>query len=67
MNQETTGVQWNRFLDRVKERWAKLTDDELGRLGDRDELVGVVQRRYGLTKQEAEQQVQAFENSFRFG
>jgi uncharacterized protein YjbJ (UPF0337 family) len=67
MKQDTTDVQWNRFLDRVKDRWEKLTNDDLDRLAGRDELLGVVQQRYGVTKEEALQQVRAFENAYGSG
>jgi uncharacterized protein YjbJ (UPF0337 family) len=67
MKQDTTDVQWNRFLDRVKDRWEKLTNDDLDRLAGRDELLGVVQQRYGVTQEEALQQVRAFENAYGSG
>jgi uncharacterized protein YjbJ (UPF0337 family) len=51
----------------VKDRWEKLTNDDLDRLAGRDELLGVVQQRYGVTKEEALQQVRAFENAYGSG
>ena len=43
---------------RVKEQWGKLTDDELDEIeGKRDQLVGKIQKQYGLSKEEAERQV----------
>jgi uncharacterized protein YjbJ (UPF0337 family) len=64
MNQDTTASEWNQFLQRVKDRWDQLTDDDLDQLGGRDELVGVVQHRYGVTTNEAEHQVRAFEDTY---
>ncbi len=45
-----------------KSEWGKLTDDDLDVLtGHRDYLVGKIQERYGIAKQEAERQVDRFE------
>jgi uncharacterized protein YjbJ (UPF0337 family) len=42
----------------VKEKWGKLTDDDLTVInGKQDQLVGRVQERYGIAKDEAERQV----------
>ena len=43
---------------RVKQQWAKLTDKDLARLsGKTDELAGVLQRRYGYGKVQAEMEI----------
>jgi uncharacterized protein YjbJ (UPF0337 family) len=42
----------------VKEQWGKLTDDDLTVInGKQDQLVGRIQERYGVAKDEAERQV----------
>jgi uncharacterized protein YjbJ (UPF0337 family) len=42
----------------VKERWGKLTDDDLNVIGGKkDQLVGHIQERYGIAKDEAQKQV----------
>lgn len=42
----------------IKERWGKLTDDDIDVInGQRDQLIGVVQERYGMAKEEAQRQV----------
>jgi uncharacterized protein YjbJ (UPF0337 family) len=47
----------------LRERWGKLTDDELDQLsGQRDKLVGKIQERYGCAKDDAEKQVREWEN-----
>ena len=49
---------WKRLSGSVRERWGELTDDEVAELeGDRDRLVGKVQQSYGITRAEAEEQV----------
>jgi uncharacterized protein YjbJ (UPF0337 family) len=67
MDQDTTDAEWNQFLDRVKERWGRLTVDDLDQLGGRDELVAAVEQRYGVTKHEAAQQVRSFEDTYHCG
>jgi uncharacterized protein YjbJ (UPF0337 family) len=44
---------------RAKQRWGKLTDDDLDVIeGRREELIGRLQTRYGIAKEEAERQVE---------
>ncbi|HEY6565633.1 MAG TPA: CsbD family protein [Pirellulaceae bacterium] len=63
MNWDTIAGNWKQFQGRVKERWGKLTDNELDQIsGRRDQLVGVLQSRYGMTKEAVEDQVRAFES-----
>jgi uncharacterized protein YjbJ (UPF0337 family) len=57
---------WNHFKGRVKEQWGKLTDDDVDVIaGKRDQLVGKIQESYGITKDEAEKQVELFGGAFR--
>jgi uncharacterized protein YjbJ (UPF0337 family) len=45
----------------MKQRWAKLTDDDITFMsGSRDQFVGRLQERYGIAKEEAEKQVEAW-------
>ncbi len=49
---------WNQTKGAVKEQWGKLTDDDLLEIeGRRDQLVGKIQTRYGVTHEQAEAQV----------
>jgi len=58
MNWEQVEGKWDEVKGNVKSKWAKLTDDDLGQLsGKKDQLVGVIQQRYGVLKDEAENQV----------
>src|SRR5512139_2031287 len=53
---------WKQFKGKVKQQWGKLTDDHLDVIaGKRDELVGKIQESYGITKDEAEKQIEDFE------
>jgi uncharacterized protein YjbJ (UPF0337 family) len=64
MNWDTIRGQWKQFRGNVKEQWGKLTDDDLDRIeGKRDQLVGAIQERYGIARDEAERQLAQFESS----
>lgn len=53
---------WNQTKGAVKEQWGKLTDDDLLEIeGRRDQLVGKIQTRYGITREQAERQVRSWE------
>lgn len=55
---------WNQTKGAVKEQWGKLTDDDLLAIeGQRDQLVGKIQARYGISKDEAEAQVGTWEKT----
>jgi uncharacterized protein YjbJ (UPF0337 family) len=59
MNSDTLAGQWKQAKGAIKEQWGKLTDDDLKVIeGNRDQLVGRIQERYGLTREVAEQQVE---------
>ncbi len=58
MNWDVIEGKWKQFAGSAKERWGKLTDDDLDQIeGKRDQLVGKVQEKYGLAREEAEKQV----------
>lgn len=55
---------WKQFKGKVKETWGELTDDELDQIaGKRDILLGKIQERYGIAKDEAEKRVKEFETT----
>ena len=58
MNWDEMAGEWNQVKGLVKERWGRLTDDDLAVInGKRDLLVGKLQEKYGLTKEKAEEQI----------
>ncbi len=64
MNQDQMKGDWKQLKGRVKEQWGKLTDDDLTQVdGQRDQLVGKLQEKYGIAKEEAQKQVKEFEGA----
>ncbi len=62
MNWDIAEGNWKQFKGKVRARWGKLTDDHLDVIGGkRVELMGKLQEAYGITKDEAEQQIKGFE------
>jgi uncharacterized protein YjbJ (UPF0337 family) len=61
MNWSQVEGQWKQVKAQVKGKWAKLSDDDLKNLSSKkDDLVGKIQERYGILKDEAEKQVDTF-------
>ena len=61
MNNDILAGKWKQFRGAAKEKWGKLTDDELDQIDGRvDRLVGKVQERYGRDRKEAEREVKEF-------
>lgn len=64
MNWDIAKGQWKQFRGQVEEQWGNLTDDDLDKIeGKRDQLLGAVQKRYGIARDEAEKQISKFENT----
>ena len=61
MNWDTIEGNWKVYSGRVKERWGKLTDDDLDVIqGKRDQLEGRLQKAYGLAREDARREVEEF-------
>jgi uncharacterized protein YjbJ (UPF0337 family) len=61
MNSDQLEGKWKQAKGEVREKWGKLTDDDIHVVaGRREQLIGRVQERYGLAKEEATRQVDAF-------
>lgn len=66
MNWDVIEGNWKQLKGVVKEQWGKLTDDHLDKIsGKRDQLSGHIQEAYGVSKDEAEKQIKAFEDRNR--
>jgi uncharacterized protein YjbJ (UPF0337 family) len=62
MNWDQIQGGWKQLTGQAKAQWGKLTDDDLTVVdGRRDQLAGKIQERYGVTKENAEKQIGAWE------
>ena len=63
MNNDRIAGQWKQLSGKIKEKWGKLTDDDLAQAnGNSEYLAGKIQERYGIAKDVADQQVKEFQN-----
>jgi uncharacterized protein YjbJ (UPF0337 family) len=64
MNWNQAAGNWKQIKGKVKEKWGKLTDDDLAYVdGKRDQLLGRIQERYGIQKEAAEKQLKEWESA----
>ena len=63
MNWDRIKGSWTEYKGKAKQQWGKLTDDDLDVIdGKREELAGKIQNRYGIAKDEAERQIDEWQN-----
>ena len=61
MNKLETKGDWNIIKGKLKQKWAKLTDNDLQYIdGKHDELVGRIQKRTGETREAVEKAIKEF-------
>jgi len=61
LNWDEVSGRWKQFTGKARQNWGKLTDDDLAvAAGRREELVGKIQERYGISKDEANRQVDSW-------
>ena len=59
MNQDILAGKWKQMRGELRTWWGKLTDDDFERIGgQKDKLIGLLQERYGYTREQAEQEVE---------
>ncbi|WP_237226223.1 CsbD family protein [Rubinisphaera sp. JC750] len=64
MNWDQIEGQWKQVKGQAQQKWGKLTNDDLDVVaGKKEELIGRVQERYGLARDEAEKQVGEFKSN----
>ena len=57
MNKDVFEGKWKELRGQAKEWWGKLTDDDLERVGGKyDQLVGLIQEKYGYTRERVEKE-----------
>ena len=61
MNSNTLGGDWKQLKGKIKEKWGKLTDDDLTVIeGKAEQLAGKIQERYGVAQDNAKKQADEF-------
>jgi len=61
MNWDQIEGKWKQVTGSAKQKWGRLTDDDLAFInGSKDKFLGRLQARYGLSKEEAQNQVEAW-------
>jgi uncharacterized protein YjbJ (UPF0337 family) len=61
MNWDQIQGNWKQFTGKVRQKWGKLTDNDLEVVaGKRDQLAGILQKRYGYAKEQAEKELDEF-------
>jgi len=61
MNEDIIKGEWKAIKGKLKEEWGKLTDDDILQInGSAEKLEGLIQRKYGLEKEQTAQDVMEF-------
>jgi len=61
MNKDIIKGKWHEIKGKLKNQWGKLTDDEITQIhGSYEELEGILQKKYGYQKDQAEKEIQTF-------
>ena len=65
MNSDILKGKWTEMKGKVKEQWGKLTDDDLDKIeGRSDQMIGLLQQRYGYAREKAEEEYERFTSTF---
>ncbi|MDX1676854.1 CsbD family protein [Arsukibacterium sp.] len=57
MNSDIAEGKWRQLKGTVKEKWGKLTEDDIKQVdGNLDKFIGVMQERYGMSREQAEKE-----------
>lgn len=64
MNWDRIEGNWKQLKGKVREKWGKLSDDHIDVVaGKRDKLIGRIQEAYGITRDEANRQIDEFSHA----
>lgn len=59
--------KWKQAKGEAQKQWGKLTDNDLAQVeGDREKLLGKIQERYGMTKEEANREIDEWADRIKF-
>ncbi|MGE3318226.1 MAG: CsbD family protein [Candidatus Berkiella sp.] len=61
MNEDIVKGNWHELKGKVRKQWGNFTDNEVAQMkGSREELGGLLQKRYGYQKDRVEQEIDKF-------
>lgn len=64
MNTDIIEGSWKQLSGHAQKQWGKLTNDELAEVnGNRKILSGLLQKNYGLVREDAEKQIEEWEKT----
>ena len=67
MNTDILKGKWNQLKGEVRNRWGKLTDDDVAQIqGNVEKMIGKLQERYGYAKDQVRKEVDDWYTSQRF-
>jgi len=66
MNNDILRGRWNQVKGNIRSKWGKLTDDDVTQIqGDAEKMIGKLQERYGMKRDQAEKDLNEFLNQRR--
>lgn len=66
MNTDQAKGSWLQMKGKLREKWGKLTDDELDQMeGKWEQVSGLIQQRYGDAKEKVEEELSRFRSDYR--
>ncbi|MGD9506571.1 MAG: CsbD family protein [Syntrophobacteraceae bacterium] len=66
MHWDQIAGNWKQIKGVAREKWGKLTDDDVDVIaGKRDILLGKIQEKHGIAREEAEKELKAWEDSLK--
>lgn len=61
MNSDEFQGKWNQIKGKVREKFGKLTDDDIQVIaGKKDQLLGKLQQRYGISREQSQKELDAW-------
>ena len=67
MNEDIFKGKWKELKGRVKEKWGDLTDDDVTAVeGKTEKLVGILQEKYGYSKDKAQEEYNEFMDDHKY-
>ena len=65
MNKDIFEGKWKQVRGELRGWWGKLTDDDLDQVaGELDKFVGLLQERYGYSREQAEEEIEKRVNEY---